>query len=442
LSAGVTKRLLYPGGEIAFRAAACAGALYPIEVYVVCGDLPGLPAGVYHFSPADFSLGRLRDGDFREFLARASGGHPDVASAPLTLVFTAITWRSSWKYQARSYRYHFWDSGTILANSLAACAAQRLPASAVMGFVDADIDRLVGVDGEWEKSLALLPVGRAARRPAPAPDAPPLSPEVEPLSADWRVYPLIDELHQASRLEDPQVVERWRERGQQAAAGPHRTERPPAGREDGFPLWTQEAQLPGKSLAETIVKRGSSRRFRQAAISFDELSAVLAAATNGFMNDWSIPGGEFLNELYLNVHAVEGLPPGAYRYQPESLSLNLLKAGDFRAQSAHLCLGQDLGGTASFTAFFLADLEAVLERYGNRGYRLAQMEAGILGGRLYLGAYALGRGASGLTFFDDDVVDFFAPSSAGLEPVFVTAVGAPARPAQRSGRLVYTRPGE
>src|SRR5713101_53450 len=60
-SAGVMKEKKYPGGSFYFRAAACAGALYPTEVYLVCGDLDGLPAGVYHFNPGDFALRRLRE---------------------------------------------------------------------------------------------------------------------------------------------------------------------------------------------------------------------------------------------------------------------------------------------------------------------------------------------------------------------------------------------
>ena len=56
LSAGVTRRRAYPGGEMLFRAAACTGALYHIDLYLVCGDLDNLEAGVYQFSPQDFSL--------------------------------------------------------------------------------------------------------------------------------------------------------------------------------------------------------------------------------------------------------------------------------------------------------------------------------------------------------------------------------------------------
>src|SRR6202048_2759150 len=71
-SAGVTKQRKYPGGEIYFRAAACTGAFYEVELCVVGGALKGLDAGVYHFNPADVSLQPLRKGDFRGNLARAT----------------------------------------------------------------------------------------------------------------------------------------------------------------------------------------------------------------------------------------------------------------------------------------------------------------------------------------------------------------------------------
>ena len=77
--------------------------------------------------------------------------------------------------------------------------------------------------------------------------------------------------------------------------------------------------------------------------------------------------------------------------------------------------------------YMLCDLPAVLERFGNRGYRAAQMEGGILGGRLYLGAYAQRLGATGLTFFDDDVTAFFSPDAAGKSVMFLTALGRSAR---------------
>src|SRR5947207_8437530 len=92
-SAGITKQRAYQGGEIYFRAAACTGALYEIELYVVTDDLKGLDAGVYHFNPADVSLRLLRKGDYRGNLAQATATEPTVARAPATIICTGTYWR-------------------------------------------------------------------------------------------------------------------------------------------------------------------------------------------------------------------------------------------------------------------------------------------------------------------------------------------------------------
>jgi hypothetical protein len=108
--------------------------------------------------------------------------------------------------------------------------------------------------------------------------------------------------------------------------------------------------------------------------------------------------------------------------------LELIRAVDFRRQSAYLCLEQGLGGDAAAVIYFLAPLDGLLTAWGNRGYRLANLEAGIAGGRAYLAAYAQRFGASGLTFYDQDVVRFFAPHAVGLDAIFVTALGRATRP--------------
>jgi hypothetical protein len=110
LSAGITKRKRHPRGEIYFRAYPNTGALYHIDVYLVCGDLAGLSAGVYHFGPHDFALRRLREGDYRVMLANVSGAEGRIAQAPVTLVTASTYWRNAWKYQARTYRHCFWDA--------------------------------------------------------------------------------------------------------------------------------------------------------------------------------------------------------------------------------------------------------------------------------------------------------------------------------------------
>ena len=200
-SAGITKQRKYPGGEIYFRAAACTGALYEIELYVVTGDLPGLDAGVYHFNPADVSLRLLRKGDFRGNLAQATAMEPAVAGAPATILCTGTYWRNAWKYQARTYRHFGWDNGTLLANLLAVSAASGLPAEIVLGFVDAEVNRLLDLDTRHEVSLCLVPIGRTAESSLPAPrEAPALGLETVPLSEREVEYPAMLQMHDASSL--------------------------------------------------------------------------------------------------------------------------------------------------------------------------------------------------------------------------------------------------
>lgn len=327
----------------------------------------------------------------------------------------------------------------MLANSLAAARALDLPAKAVMGFVDQQIDWLIGVDGEAEKSLCLLPVGwQSSNEAVEAGDWAGLTQldlRVRQLSTAQVDYPLIREMHLASNLDDPAQISAWR--GEPLVRGEAKPRR------QLFPLRPpEEKPLVGKTFEEAVLRRGSSRRFSRGAIRFAELSSLLLQATAPFPACWLEPSGEMLNDLYLSVHAVEGLPPGIYMYHRELQALELLQEGDFRSQAAYLCLGQDLGGDASVTFFFLADLESILRRYGNRGYRLVQVEAGITGGNLYLAAYALGRGASGLTFFDDEVVRAFSPRADGLEAIFVVALGVPAPSIPPRGRIIQIQPGD
>jgi SagB-type dehydrogenase family enzyme len=182
-SAGITRRRAVHGGEILFRAAACTGALYHIELYLVCGDLPDLEAGVYHFGVHDSALRKLRAGDHRGAVVKATAGEPSIAAAPAIIVCTGTYWRNAWKYQARTYRHCFWDTGTILANLLAASVAFEVPARIVCGFVDAEVNRLLDLDVEREVALTLIPLGRdRTSAPAAIPEVGPLGLPTEPLS--------------------------------------------------------------------------------------------------------------------------------------------------------------------------------------------------------------------------------------------------------------------
>jgi SagB-type dehydrogenase family enzyme len=421
LSAGITRKRNYPGGEICFRAAACTGALYEVELYLVCGDLINLPAGVYHFAAAEFGLRRLRTGDYRRVLIEATGGESAIAHAPLIIACTCTYWRNAWKYQARTYRHFGWDNGTLLANLLAVGTSLGLPAKVLCGFVDADVNRLLDVDPHREVAFSLVALGQIAAHPHQSSvETPPLGLETVPLSGREVDYPLMREMHAASSLHSTEEVKNWR-------GHTPMTDLPsPSGPLLQLEPWSDE-QMPRDPIEQVILRRGSSRQFAQSPISLTQLSTLLKQATRGVRADFLGPPGAQLNQLYLVVHAVEGLDSGAYIFHRSRGLLECLKKGNFRTQAGYLGLEQELPADAAVDIFFLADFGPILQRFGNRGYRAVQLEAGILGGKLYLGAYAQRLGATGLTFYDDDVIRFFSPHAKGKSTIFLVAVGKSAK---------------
>ena len=229
---------------------------------------------------------------------------------------------------------------------------------------------------------------------------------IEPLSPKMVEYPAIYEMNRSSSLESPEEVADLR--GRTPALRSYEA----TGDMVQLP---REGNVKVRGLEETILRRGSTRTFAQDPISVEELSAALHYSTRGIDADFLSPYGASVNELFLIVNSVEGLASGAYRYDREQHGLELLKEGDFRGEAGHLGLDQQIPADASVDVYMLADLKPVLDAFGNRGYRMAQLESGIIGGRLYLMAYGMGFGASGLTFYDDEVIEVLRAGGRGVE---------------------------
>jgi SagB-type dehydrogenase family enzyme len=245
--------------------------------------------------------------------------------------------------------------------------------------------------------------------------------ETEPLSRSQVDYPEIRAAQLASSIGDAAEAASWR------GAPPPVEEPEVTGSLAPLRPWEQR-ELPDESLDRVIRRRGSTRAFDAGrALSFEALSSALDRATRGVPGDFLEPPGTTLCDLYLVVNAVEGLAPGAYYYRRREASLELLREGSFRETAGRLGLGQHLSADAAVNVYSLTDLPRVLGRFGNRGYRAAQLEAAITGGRLYLAAYAQRFGGSGLTFFDDEVIGFFSPHASGKSVMFLIALGYPDR---------------
>jgi SagB-type dehydrogenase family enzyme len=461
-SAGITRAIKYNSVTYYMRAASATGALYPIELYVVCKELaPDLKAGIYHFNPAEFSLTQIRSGDYRCHLAAATAEPAMTLSSPVTLVFTSLAWRNAWKYQARSYRHWFWDSGVIVANLLATTKAMSLATRLNMGFIDNMVNCLLHLESRKEATVVIANISREEPEPTKG-----LSgkekiieekikrevskipvPKIRPLSERETTYPEIWTLHEASALFTTKEAREWVNGFYYSGTVPpskldiENKSSETLGELNRMPispLKHENLSYNIPSLAEVILKRGSTRRFANSSISFSILSTILDSSTRGVPLDFLRKENFSLIDIYLICNDVDNLPTGGYFFNRKTNTLDLLKLKVSRQASGYLCLGQSLFSQASAVLFLMSDLKRVLETLGNRGYRASQFEAGIIAGKVYLAAYAQGIGASGSTFFDDAVTEFFSPHAENKSTMIAVGIGKPAYKAS-SGRILPVR---
>jgi SagB-type dehydrogenase family enzyme len=416
------------------RAASATGALYPIELYIVCQDLADLKAGVYHFGPADFTLTQIRAGDYRSELAAVAGDNQSIITSPITIIFTSIAWRNAWKYQARSYRHWFWDSGVIAANLLATTVSMGLPTRLIMGFVDDNVNNLLCLEDHQEAAVVMAAIGIGlSKDPKPKEDKqiPYLPiPKIRPISKMGEIeYPEIWRVNQYSKLSNKEEVKDWINsinNNSSVAAAYKQSSVLTKILDMKSLLREQYHSSSGPTLGEVILRRGSSRRFSRSPISYSVLSTILHSSTMGIPMDIFKEDGYSLIDVYLIANDINGLDPGAYFFNRESDSLEQLKRNVSRNISGYLCLGQSLFSDASAVLFLMTDLQSVLKSLGNRGYRASQFEAGVIAGKIYLAAYAQQIGASGSTFFDDAVTEFFSPHANNKSTMIVVGIGVPA----------------
>jgi SagB-type dehydrogenase family enzyme len=405
------------GQPIEFRTAGATGARYHLELYFVCGALPDLEAGVYHYAAEDHALRQLRQGDFRGALLTATGEEPAIAHAPVVMVITSTFWRNAWRYKARAYRHAFWDAGTSLANFLGVSASLELATEVVLGFVDAEVNALLGIDGEREATLALCAIGRDGT-PAPrVAELAPIAHATEPASSAEVTFPEIPRMHAASQLHSGAEVAVWRANPLHRSLVVNSASLTPLAR-------TETTQM---TIEEVILARRSTRHYDTARkVRFEAFSTVLDRSARGFAADAlaaDTADTPPLHDNYLIVNGVEGIEPGVYLYHSRARAVERLKSGEFRHEARRLAFFQDYAADAHVNSYYLADLDSILERYGNRGYGLVQLESALFAGRLHLAAHAAGLRAVGSTSLDDEVVEFFSPRAAGSSYMFVTVFG-------------------
>lgn len=307
---------------------------------------------------------------------------PAAQSGATTVVVTGVPWRTGWRYAERGWRHLYWDGGTLLSQLTMAAGSAGLRPRLRTLFPDAVVRALVGADGVHEYPLALMSFGDDD--PAVLGTGPAASGVLDPVE-----FPLCTAAQRAGERDE------W---GQPWPDGP------------ALPDVPESAPV-----AEVVLRRGSQRLMDRArTVPRALLSWPMRAALRGIdVPHWTA------------VHGVDGVTAGVYRWpdleQP-------VRSGNLRAELTRVCLGQGLGGDAAYVVL----AAAASANLDDRGYRDAQFAAGIVEGRLHLAAYALGIGASGMTFTDEEVPALLGESD-DLVTLLFTCVGVPVYTSLRGG---------
>jgi len=382
-----SKRVPSTGYRYALRVNPSSGNLHPTEFHFITRGLKDWADGLYHYRVASHMAEQRALGDFE---LKSMGG-----CGPIVFVLTSIAWREAWKYRARAYRYCLHDIGHAWqALTLAACAF-GCESFAIGSFPDDELAQLCRVnEDEWPMLIVSLNGQSIPVSKLDAGGAVWFGGQANQLSTETIVYPLIEKMHAATKLDRSR----------------------PTTESGSEPAGSGEVKLPPpavslRSFGEVARARRSALDFRGGALtmSLTQLSAILDACIWPFFADFAI--ARFVR-LYLYAHRVDGLEPGVYRYWPGTRELERIKSGDQRIAAAGLSLGQDLAGNACVAFSMIADLDRATRINGARGYRYAHFEAGAIGHRMYLAAEALGLQATGIGAFFDELVHRYL----GLKP--------------------------
>jgi len=353
LIGGVTAQKSYPGVTYALRTNPSAGALYPTEIYLQIRDTEGFTNGIYHLSPHESALVLLHPLDKEEgvenflHVKRVSG---------FIFLFSALYYRSSWKYRDRAFRYCLHDTGHMIGTLEASCTLSDKSYRILYNIEKKALNRLFGF-GKEEFFLSSVLVGeedksftcKALTLQLPYVDG------TGTFETNERVEKAYDETYELSRKS--QIA---------------------------MPTF----ELDKERLQHAIWKRRSIREFTQKSLSKEEFLEMMDFITQPIPSDCDVDV-----EIYAIINRVEGMWQGVWK---EGV---YVKSGNFARKAGYLCLEQALGEQSGVT-FFLVGKD-------DQNYQAMVQKAGIIGQRLYLISEYLGFGCSGIgAYYDEEVAAF------------------------------------
>jgi SagB-type dehydrogenase family enzyme len=357
------------------RGSASGGGLYPTQIYVVSGGDP-LPCGIYRYVPGHHRLIPLRRGDHRPAMAAATAREATETSQ-CYLVLTSDLWQNCFKYNNFGYHVCTQDVGAMLAMIRLVLRAFGVDQQVCLRFADVAVNAVLGAPRDQEVALAVVGLGP---NEAVASGEPTVSASVaRPRQRSQRpcIPATVLALHEAALLDARQVP----------IAG---ILRPGMADAEGEPFDLAVIDR----LPEVLLKRRSAwGSMRSAApLPAAQLKALLGfmtrhgGAANAVADD-PVPAGSV--ELLLQSLNVQELATGGYRWDPDEARCEAISQSSPRAwQSTYGMLNYNLD-EAVCLVFVTGDLDKMIERHGERGYRVLNARIGMMAQLAYSAAAAL-----------------------------------------------------
>lgn len=390
------------------RSVPSGGALYPNELYMFL-KLEDLPEGIYHYDVLHHRLVLLRKGNFDSYIARSLGGRCDVSSCFGTVFVTTMFWKNYYKYNNFAYRLQGLDAGGAIGQLLEVSKRFGFAAGVYFQFLDRALNHLLGLSEDEESVYAAIPLSveptswAADRSRSEITTATELCGEITPIQTNILVrskkikeYPMLTGINKASMQE---------------SASSFRQIMPPESHCEGRPVTLPPVNRISYDLASVCRERFSpDMDFALGRVSQEQLAALLQETAESYLYrndvDMGIEKRVSRVTLYVCLNHVEGIPDGAYYYDSDAHSLREINPGDHRLA---LLAGMPAGNVNLFQVplcFHIAgDKDYHKSEMSYRGYRIQQMEAGMLMQRLLIAATALGMGGHPLLGFDAKMSD-------------------------------------
>lgn len=385
------------------------GGLYPNEVYIYL-KMNDIPEGVYHYSTAHHRLVLLREGNYDSYLSKSIGNSCDIKDCFGTIFVSTFFWKNFFKYHYFSYRLQGLDAGVVIGQLIETARELGIALKVCYQFLDQPLNHLLGLNESEESVYAVIPLSNHAfmnstDRCEEIYSVSGLLKEIPVVrhvsyqrSKKINNFPMIKKLNSVSGLESTSDFEKLKKHNCRPEVSSMETVLLPLTKpvSHDFATVCSERYSPEKDfILENVT-------LKQLAMLCKE---VFSFSSDNDIENTSGNASSHLG-LYGVFYNVKHVPNGAYFYDNDTHSLRRIASGDFRKP---LQSGLTMDNVNLFQVplcfHIVGEKDHYMKEFGYRGYRIQQMEAGILVQRLLISAGAIGLGGHPLLGFDARICD-------------------------------------